>query len=258
MSDALTGDVPLNLGLVDPIDTGPDEGPTDTNGPESVSPQRVWVKASGTIKKTSWDIHTHTDSKSFHDTFLNYFGLSSSVDYSRVVWPGAAAGQQLYKHVPVAESHRATYTHSQKLSLPPCSESEMMGLTPPCWSTDLMMTDKKPASMTPSCNRDILDFFFLFNESTLFSDVVFGLNCYLEDIRPHHCSQTTLKQDCMSLMVTEISVQATLTWISCLSFFTHHGAIKGADHPGGDNCTPQIHTSYCREKVGGTVGRVQL
>lgn len=53
MSDALTGDVPLNLGLVDPIDTGPDEGPTDTNGPESVSPQRVWVKASGTIKKTS-------------------------------------------------------------------------------------------------------------------------------------------------------------------------------------------------------------
>lgn len=51
MSDALTGDVPLNLGLVDPIDTGPDEGPTDTNGPESVSPQRVWVKASGTIKK---------------------------------------------------------------------------------------------------------------------------------------------------------------------------------------------------------------
>lgn len=60
MSDAFTGDVPLNLSLVDPIDTGPDEGPTDTNGPESVSPQRVWVKASGTIKNTM-DIQRHTD-----------------------------------------------------------------------------------------------------------------------------------------------------------------------------------------------------
>lgn len=52
MSDALTGDVPLNLGLVDPIDTGPDEGPTNAYGPESVSPQRVRVKASGTVKNT--------------------------------------------------------------------------------------------------------------------------------------------------------------------------------------------------------------
>lgn len=61
MSDALTGDVPLNLGLVDPIDTGPDEGPTDTYGPESVSPQRVWVKASGTFKKH----HGHTETYRF-------------------------------------------------------------------------------------------------------------------------------------------------------------------------------------------------
>lgn len=52
VSDALAGDVPLNLGLVDPIDAGPDEGPTDAYGPESVSPQRVWVKANGT--KTPW------------------------------------------------------------------------------------------------------------------------------------------------------------------------------------------------------------
>lgn len=52
MSDAPTGDVPLNLGLVDPIDAGPDEGPTDTYGPESVSPQRVWVKASDTIRNS--------------------------------------------------------------------------------------------------------------------------------------------------------------------------------------------------------------
>lgn len=49
MGDALTGDVSLDLGLVDPIDAGPDGGPADTYGPESVSPQRVWVKASGTI-----------------------------------------------------------------------------------------------------------------------------------------------------------------------------------------------------------------
>lgn len=52
VSDALAGDVPLNLGLVDAVDAGPDEGPADAYGPESVSPQRVWVKASGTIKDT--------------------------------------------------------------------------------------------------------------------------------------------------------------------------------------------------------------
>lgn len=50
VGDALAGDVPLNLGLVDPIDTGPDEGPTNAYGPESVSPQRVWVKAGSTVK----------------------------------------------------------------------------------------------------------------------------------------------------------------------------------------------------------------
>lgn len=46
MSDALAGDVSLNLGLVDPIDTGPEECPSDGYGPKSVSPQRVDVKAS--------------------------------------------------------------------------------------------------------------------------------------------------------------------------------------------------------------------
>ena len=38
----------------------------------------------------------------------------------------------------------------------------------------------------------------------------FGLNCYLKDIRPNHCSQTPLKQEYMSLMVTEISILITL------------------------------------------------
>lgn len=69
LSDALAGDVPLNLGLVDPIDAGPDEGPADAYGPESVSPQRVWVKANGTIRNTT-DIEKHADSKSFRDAFL--------------------------------------------------------------------------------------------------------------------------------------------------------------------------------------------
>lgn len=122
-----------------------------------------------------------------------------------------AAGQQLCKHASV--SHRVTHTHSQKLSLPPCSESEMMGLTPPCWSTDLMMTDRKPASMTPSWNRNILDWkilFIYFYECTFFQMLsVFELNCYLEYIRPHHCPQTPLKQEYMSLMVPEISILAT-------------------------------------------------
>lgn len=45
MSDALAGDVSLNLGLVDPIDTDPDKCPSNGYGPKSVSPQRVCVKA---------------------------------------------------------------------------------------------------------------------------------------------------------------------------------------------------------------------
>lgn len=80
---------------------------------------------------------------------------------------------------------------------------------------------------------------------------VFRLSCYLEDICPHHCPQTPLKQENMPLMLTEIFIVATL---ACLSFFTHHGAIKGADHPGGDNCSPQIHASHCRQKVRGSDG----
>lgn len=46
MSDALAGDVSLNLGLVDPIDTGPDKCPSNADGPKCVSPHRARVKAS--------------------------------------------------------------------------------------------------------------------------------------------------------------------------------------------------------------------
>jgi len=45
MSDALAGDVSLNLGLVDPVDTDPDECPPNGYGPKCVSPQRVCIKA---------------------------------------------------------------------------------------------------------------------------------------------------------------------------------------------------------------------
>lgn len=45
MNDALAGDVSLNLGLVDPIDTDPDKSPSDWYGPKCVSPQWVCVKA---------------------------------------------------------------------------------------------------------------------------------------------------------------------------------------------------------------------
>lgn len=32
---------------------------------------------------------------------------------------------------------------------------------------------------------------------------VFGLNCYLKDIRPHHCPQTPLKQEYTNRMVIQ-------------------------------------------------------
>lgn len=51
MSDALAGDISLNLGLVDSIDTGPDKRPPKGYGPKSVSPQRVCIKAGQNEKK---------------------------------------------------------------------------------------------------------------------------------------------------------------------------------------------------------------
>lgn len=48
MSDALAGDVSLNLSLVHSVDTGPNESPSNGYGPKSVSPQRVCVKADET------------------------------------------------------------------------------------------------------------------------------------------------------------------------------------------------------------------
>lgn len=53
MSDALAGDVSLNLGLVDAIDTDPNECPSDGYGPKSVSSQRVCVKAGETGRDRS-------------------------------------------------------------------------------------------------------------------------------------------------------------------------------------------------------------
>lgn len=53
MSEGLAGDVSLNLGLVDPIDTDPDKCPPNGYGPKSVSPQRVYVKAGETEKEGS-------------------------------------------------------------------------------------------------------------------------------------------------------------------------------------------------------------
>lgn len=44
MESVFTGDVSLHLGLVDPVDGGPRESPSDDNGPERVSLQRVRIK----------------------------------------------------------------------------------------------------------------------------------------------------------------------------------------------------------------------
>ncbi len=51
MSDALAGDVSLNLDLASPIDIDPAECPSDEKGPKSVSPKWVEVKAVETQKK---------------------------------------------------------------------------------------------------------------------------------------------------------------------------------------------------------------
>lgn len=40
---------------------------------------------------------------------------------------------------------------------------------------------------------------------------------------------------------------AELNWAH---FVTYHCAVKGTDHACGNDCTPQIHTSYCREREG--------
>lgn len=87
-----------------------------------------------------------------------------------------------------------------------------MGMTPPCWSTDLMMTDRKPASMTPSWKTFWIESLLSFVHLCCFLKIssVSGLNCYLEDIRPHHCSQTPLKQGYVSLMDTEIPILVIL------------------------------------------------
>lgn len=51
VSDALAGDVSLNLGLVDSIDTDPNKSPSNGYGPKSVFPQGVCVKTDETENK---------------------------------------------------------------------------------------------------------------------------------------------------------------------------------------------------------------
>lgn len=48
MSNALAGDVSLNLRLVGPIYTGPKKCPSNGNSPKSVSSQGVCIKADET------------------------------------------------------------------------------------------------------------------------------------------------------------------------------------------------------------------
>lgn len=48
MSDGLTGDVSLDLGLICPIDSDPAHCSSNSYGPKSVSSQRVYVKAGET------------------------------------------------------------------------------------------------------------------------------------------------------------------------------------------------------------------
>lgn len=53
MNDSLAGDVSLHLGLVCPVDDDPAQRSSNGDGPESVTSQRVHVKAGGTGRKTT-------------------------------------------------------------------------------------------------------------------------------------------------------------------------------------------------------------
>lgn len=57
VSQGFAGDVALHLRLVDGVDGHPHDAAADHNGPESVSPQRIWVKAKadGILKKQTFD-----------------------------------------------------------------------------------------------------------------------------------------------------------------------------------------------------------
>lgn len=64
MSDGLAGDVSLDLSLVDPIDTAPDECPANAYSPKSVSPQGVHVKAGVTGERGQFKIQLKA--KNYH------------------------------------------------------------------------------------------------------------------------------------------------------------------------------------------------
>lgn len=66
VSQGFAGDVALHLRLVDGVDGHPHDAAADHNGPESVSPQRIWVKAKadGILKKTNiWPIWDNNDKR---------------------------------------------------------------------------------------------------------------------------------------------------------------------------------------------------
>lgn len=65
MSDALAGDVSLDLGLVDPIDTDPDKSPSNWYGPKCVSPQWIYIKAIETGEQGSLNFGKNLKPKVF-------------------------------------------------------------------------------------------------------------------------------------------------------------------------------------------------
>ncbi len=79
MSDALAGDVSLNLCLVDPVDTDPNKCPSYGYGPKSVSPQRVCVKACETEKERSLNFSVKLKVKVFQVLLVTTVIISSFV-----------------------------------------------------------------------------------------------------------------------------------------------------------------------------------
>lgn len=51
MAQSFAGDVALHLGLIDGVNRHPHDASTNYNGPESMSLQRIWVKA--VVKKST-------------------------------------------------------------------------------------------------------------------------------------------------------------------------------------------------------------
>lgn len=115
VSQGFAGDVALHLRLVDGVDGHPHDAAAEYNGPESVSPQRIWVKAKadGMLKKQK------------HLTHLR---------------------QQWQKNC---------HTYSNASSRPPRPASSQMFVKPPCKTAPRAMTATKPASMITICMTSV-------------------------------------------------------------------------------------------------------